>query len=92
MTKSRMRATHQIQPFRIRRPVFEKLIERRACIFKLSCRDVSRRYFAPNLVLRVGGISRDDVFEVLNSVRVSLLLPRNPSELVTRVNLFRIDL
>src|SRR5690348_10857503 len=37
-------------------------------------------------------VSRNDVFEALNRVAVSLLVPRDASELIRRINLFRIDL
>ena len=92
MPEPRVRASHQVQPLRIRRPVLEKLVQRCSCILKLTCRNVRRRHFAPNLVLRVRRISSHNLFEILNRVAVSLLLSRDASQLIARVNLFRIDL
>src|SRR5262245_28906138 len=43
-------------------------------------------------MLRMCWISRHDMFEVLNRVSVSLLLSRNASELITRVDLVSVDL
>src|SRR5829696_1353400 len=72
--------------------MFEKLVQSRARIFKLPRSDISGRHFAPDLVQRVGRISRDYLFEAVNSVPISLLLPRNASKLVTGIDLFGIDL
>jgi hypothetical protein len=72
--------------------MLEELIERHARVFKLARRDVRRRHFAPDLVLRMGGIARDDVFEVLNRIGVALLLARDASQLITRVDLGVVDL
>src|SRR2546423_14517985 len=72
--------------------MFEKLIQRGACVFKLSGGDVGRSHLAPDFVLRMRRVSRDDLFEVLNRVSISFLLSRDASELITRVDLLRIDL
>src|SRR5687767_8310360 len=92
VTQSSVRTSHQIQTFRIRWSMLEKLVERHARVFKLARRDVRRCNFTPDLVLRVCRIAGDDVFEVLNRVGVSFLLARNASELITRVDLAVVDL
>ena len=42
--------------------------------------------------VRMCRIACDDMFEVLNCVGISLLLARDASELITRINLAVIDL
>src|SRR5258705_252020 len=72
--------------------MFEKLIQSRACIFKLACSDVSSSNFTPNLMLSVRRISRDHLFEALDSVCIPFLLPGDSAQLEVGVNFLIIDL
>ena len=72
--------------------MFEKLLQRVSRVFKLARRNVSRCYFAPDLVLRMCGIARDYVLEVLNRIGVTFLLPCDAAQLVTRIDLTLVDL
>ncbi len=68
MAEARVRAAHQVQRFRIRRPVFEKPFERIARVFKLARGDVSGAHFAPDFVLTVRLIAGDNLFEVFDGI------------------------
>src|SRR5687767_1153024 len=72
--------------------MFEELVERVARVFKLARSDVSRCDLAPDLVLRMRRIASHDVFEVLNRVSVTLLLPCDAAQLVARVDFAFVDL
>ena len=70
-------AAHQIQAFRIRRTMLEKLVERHARRLQTApARCTSPRPHARSRAARCVGIARDDVLEVLNRVGVSFLLAR----------------
>ncbi len=72
VAKSGMRASHQVKPFRIGRPLLEKLFERIARVFILFGGNVSRTYLAPNFVLAVRSIARHHLFEILDSIGKTL--------------------
>src|ERR1041385_6826827 len=92
MTKAGVRAAHQVQPFRIRRPLLKKLFKRIPRVFVLTGGNVGGAYFAPNFVLAMRLIAGHHLFKISNCVGITLLGARDSSQLVMRVNFFFINL
>jgi hypothetical protein len=72
--------------------VLQKLLQRCSCIIILACCDVCSSDFTPYFVLRVSLVSRHNLFEVLNCIRVSLLRTRYAPKLIAGIDLLRINL
>ena len=68
MAKSCMCAPHQVERFGIRRPVFEELFEGVPGVFILICGDISRADLAPDFILRVRAITRNNLFKVTDGI------------------------
>ena len=59
-----MSPAHQIECFRVRRPPFQKGLQRVDGIVKLIRRHVSCSHFAPNLLLRMRWIARNHLLKL----------------------------
>ncbi len=61
-------------------------------VLELAGGQVGRAYLAPDFVLGMGLVTRDDLVEVVYGVGQSALLARYTTELVVRVHLIRVYL
>jgi len=92
IAQSGVRASHQVESLRVVGAAVEKLLQRITRVAVLSGSDISRANLAPDFVLRVELITLDNLLETRNRLRQTSLRARNQTELIMRVQFFRVDI
>jgi hypothetical protein len=87
-----VRAPHQVERLGVGRAAREETFEGVAGVVELPGVEVGGADLAPDIVLRVTLVARDDLAEVLDGLGVPPFGARDDAELVVRVGLLGVDL